>query len=70
MIGWRVSSVIKRFAGHRDDMRLANFQRVCGLNAEWKLLRCPTEADSAAARFAHCCFSAVKYGKTASNPTS
>jgi len=24
-------------------MRLANFQRVRGLDAEWKLLRCPTE---------------------------
>ena len=35
--------IIKRFAGHCDDMRLAHFQRVCGLDAEWKLLRCPTE---------------------------
>ena len=38
-----MANVIKRFARHRDDMRLANFQRVRGLDAEWKLLRCPTE---------------------------
>jgi hypothetical protein len=38
-----MASIIKRFARHRDDMRLANFQRVRGLDAEWKLLRCPTE---------------------------
>ena len=31
------------FARHRDDMPLANFQRVRGLDAEWKLLRCPTK---------------------------
>ena len=43
MIGRRVANIIKRFARHRDDMRLANFQRVRGLDAEWKLLRCPTE---------------------------
>src|SRR4029077_18012166 len=36
-------NIKKRFARHRDDMRLANFQRVRGLDAEWKLLRCPTE---------------------------
>ena len=27
----------------RNDMRLARFQRVRGLDAEWKLLRCPTK---------------------------
>jgi len=43
MIGRRMANIIKRFARHRDDMRLANFQRVRGLDAEWKLLRCPTE---------------------------
>ena len=43
MIGRRMANIIKRLARHRDDMRLANFQRVRGLDAEWKLLRCPTE---------------------------
>ena len=43
MIGRRGTNIIKRFAGHRDDMRLANFQGVRRLDAEWKLLRCPTE---------------------------
>jgi len=38
-----MAKIIKRFARHRDHMRLANFQRVRGLDAEWKLLRCPTE---------------------------
>jgi hypothetical protein len=33
----------KRFACHRDDMQLANFQVLRGLDAKWKLLRCPTE---------------------------
>ena len=43
MIGRRMANIIKRFARHRDDMRLVNFQRVRGLDAKWKLLRCPTE---------------------------
>src|SRR5437773_12542255 len=43
MIGRRMANIINRFARHRDDMRLAIFQRVRGLDAEWKLLRCPTE---------------------------
>ena len=43
MIGRRMANIIKRFARHRDDMRLANFQRVRGLDAEWKFLRGPTE---------------------------
>src|SRR5437899_5475202 len=43
MIGGRMTNIIKRFARHRDDMRLANFQRVRGLDAEWKLLRRPTK---------------------------
>ena len=38
-----MANIIKRFAHHRDDMRLANFQGVRGLDAEQKLLRCPTE---------------------------
>src|SRR5438477_8818803 len=43
MIGRRMANIIKRLARYRDDTRLANFQRVRGLDAEWKLLRCPTE---------------------------
>jgi hypothetical protein len=43
MIGRRTANIIKRFACYRDDMRLKNFQRVRGLDAEWKLLRRPTE---------------------------
>ena len=43
MIGRRMANIIKRFARHRDDMRLGNFKCVRGLDAEWKLLRCPTE---------------------------
>src|SRR6184192_1542851 len=43
MIGRRMANIIKRFARHRDYMLLANFERVRGLDAEWKLLRCPTE---------------------------
>jgi hypothetical protein len=38
-----MANIIKRFARHSDDMRLLNFQRVRGLDAEWKLLRRPTE---------------------------
>jgi hypothetical protein len=34
MIGRRMANIIKRFARHRDDMRLAHFQRVRGLDAE------------------------------------
>src|SRR5436305_12441315 len=43
MIGRSMANIIKRFARHRDDVRLANFQRVRGLDAEWKLLCCPTK---------------------------
>ena len=43
MIGRRMADIIKRFARHGNDMRLVKFQRVRGLNAEWKLLRRPTE---------------------------
>jgi hypothetical protein len=32
MIGRRMANIIKRFARYRDDMRLANFQRVRGLD--------------------------------------
>src|SRR5690348_10336093 len=42
MIGGRMANIIKRLARHRDDMRLANFQHVRGLDAEWKQC-CPTE---------------------------
>jgi len=34
MIGKRTANIIKGFARHRDDMWLANFQRVRGLDAE------------------------------------
>src|SRR5438270_13168172 len=43
MIGRRMANIIKRFACYRDDMRPAHFQRVRSLDAEWQLLRCPTE---------------------------
>ena len=43
MIRWRVADVIISFSRDRDDMRLANFERVRGLDAEWKLLRCPAK---------------------------
>jgi hypothetical protein len=43
MLGWCVGNIIKRFARNRDDMRLTNFECVCGLDAEWKLLRRPTK---------------------------
>src|SRR5947207_13358142 len=43
MLVMGMANTILRLARHRDDMRLANFQRVRGLDAEWKLLRCPTE---------------------------
>ncbi len=39
----RVANIIKRFARHRDYMRLTKFERVSGLDAEWKFLRCPAE---------------------------
>ena len=38
-----MTDIGKRFARHRDDTRLANFQRVRGLDTERKLLRRPTE---------------------------
>src|SRR5438552_614130 len=43
MFGRRMANIVKCFARNRDDMRLLNFQRVRGLDAEWKLLRCPSE---------------------------
>ena len=43
MIRWRVADIIISLSRDRDDMLLANFERVRGLDAEWKLLRCPTE---------------------------
>jgi len=33
MIGRRMANIIKRFARHRDDMRLGNLQRVRSLDA-------------------------------------
>jgi len=43
MIGRRMANIIKRFAGYRDDMRLANFDRACELGFcgsldEWERL--------------------------------
>ena len=35
---WGMANVIERFACHRDDVRLANFERVCSFDREWKLL--------------------------------
>src|SRR6188472_1382779 len=43
MIGRRMANIIKCLARHRDDMRLANFQSVRGLDPKWKLLCCPIE---------------------------
>jgi hypothetical protein len=43
MIGRRVANIIKPFAHNCDYMRLAKFERLRGLDAEWKLLRRPTE---------------------------
>jgi len=34
MIGRCMANIIKRLASHRDDMRLAKFQRVRGLDAD------------------------------------
>jgi len=33
MICWRVCDVVKRFARNSDDVRLANFKRVRGLES-------------------------------------
>jgi hypothetical protein len=43
MIGGRVANIIKRFARHRDYMRLTKFERVSGFDIEWKLLRRPAK---------------------------
>ena len=43
MIRWRVCNIIKRFARNSDDVLLAEFERVRGFNAEWKVLRRPSE---------------------------
>jgi len=43
MIGGRVANVIERFARDSDDVRLANFERVCSFDVEGKLLSRPTE---------------------------
>src|SRR5437773_5253285 len=43
MIRWPVCKVVKCFACHRDYMRLANFQRVRGFDAEWKFLHRPAK---------------------------
>jgi hypothetical protein len=38
VIRWRVANVIERFACHRNDVWLANFERVCSFDVEGKLL--------------------------------
>jgi len=38
MIRGRVANVIERFACHRDDVWLANFERMGGFDVEGKLL--------------------------------
>ena len=43
MIRGRVANVIERFACHRDDVWLANFERMGGFDVEGKLLSRPTE---------------------------
>src|SRR2546429_7032174 len=43
MIGGRVSNVIKRFTCNGDDVLLANFELVSGLDAERKFLRRPAK---------------------------
>src|SRR6266480_3461990 len=43
MIGRRVANIIKRFARHRDYMRLTKFERVSGFDPEWKFLRRPAK---------------------------
>jgi hypothetical protein len=47
MIGRRVANIIKRFARHRDYMRLVNFEIVRGFDAERKLLRRPSKQQPA-----------------------
>jgi hypothetical protein len=43
MIRRRVANVIKGLSRDRDHMRIANSERVRGLDAEWKLLRRPAK---------------------------
>ncbi len=43
LIGGRVANVIERLARDSDDVRLANFERVCSFDVEGKLLSRPTE---------------------------
>ena len=43
MIRWRMCNIVKRFADNGDDVLLANFERVRGFDAEWKLLRRPAK---------------------------
>ena len=43
MIRWRMCNIIELLARDRDDVLVANFQRVCGFDAEWKFLRCPSK---------------------------
>ena len=43
MVRGRVSNIVERFTRNRDYVRLANFERVRGFDAEWKRLRRPTE---------------------------
>jgi hypothetical protein len=46
MIGGRVAYVVERFACNRDDMRVANFERVRCFDVERKLLRRPAKHSS------------------------
>jgi len=43
MIRWCVANAIERFARHRDDVWLANFQGMGGVDVEGKLLRRPAK---------------------------
>src|SRR5437764_9175250 len=43
MIGRRMANIIKRFTCNGDDVLLANFELVSGLDAEWKPLRRPAK---------------------------
>ena len=43
MIRGRVANVVERFARDSDDVRLANFERVCSFHVAGKLLGRPTK---------------------------
>jgi hypothetical protein len=58
MIGRRMANIIKRFARNRDDMRLANFQRVRGLDAKDQIRDNSAIVESAIASTRGACFPA------------